>query len=101
MVGPASISEITDLELDFLVSQRSSLVHVLSGHLSFQSLLGLQLGLNLLILKISLNLRVEIALESKFPSTFSGRHFIKEIILFWVVCERFDPFQRRLRLASW
>ena len=44
VVRPASVSQVTDLKRDLLVSEWSSLVHILGLHLSFLLLFSLLLG---------------------------------------------------------
>jgi hypothetical protein len=64
VVCPATITQITDLQLDILSRKRSSLMHIFFQLLS---LLLLLVDVLLLTLKVALNLAWEIPLENVLP----------------------------------
>ena len=64
VVCPATITQITDLQLDILSRKRSSLMHIF---FQFLSLLLLLVDVFLLTLEVALNLAWEIPLENELP----------------------------------
>ena len=64
VVCPATITQITDLQLDILSRKRSSLMHIF---FQFLSLLLLLVDVFLLTLEVALNLAWEIPLENVLP----------------------------------
>jgi hypothetical protein len=64
VVCPATITQITDLQLDILSGKRSSLMHIF---FQFLSLLLLLVDVFLLTLEVALNLAWEIPLENVLP----------------------------------
>ena len=70
MVGPAPIAQITDLQRDFLISKRASLMHVLLLHLLLLFLPRFLLSKKLLVLEVGLHLSIKVSFHSQFPGAF-------------------------------